>query len=86
MACQGRNRRLVRDCPTSIDAQMERKVQRVEGVTGVRMRPGQAPRVITGYFGNGVGAALGLFTQILIHSTLKRALHRGYGRKGGFRE
>ena len=31
MACQGRNRRLVRDCPTSIDAQMERKVQRVEG-------------------------------------------------------
>ena len=38
MACQGRNRRLVRDCPTSIDAQMERKVQRVEGVTGVRMR------------------------------------------------
>ena len=36
MACQGGNRRLVRDCPTSIDAQMERKVQRVEGVTGVR--------------------------------------------------
>lgn len=36
MACQGRNRRLVRDCPTSIDAQMERKVQRVEGVIGVR--------------------------------------------------
>ena len=36
MACQGRNRRLVRDCPTSIDAQMERKVQRVEGVMGVR--------------------------------------------------
>ena len=36
MAYQGRNRRLVRDCPTSIDAQMERKVQRVEGVMGVR--------------------------------------------------
>lgn len=31
MACQGRNRRLVRDCPTSIDAQMTRKVQRVGG-------------------------------------------------------
>lgn len=38
MACQGGNRRLVRDCPASIDAQMERKVQRVEGVTGVRIR------------------------------------------------
>ena len=36
MACQGGNRRLVRDCPASIDAQMERKVQRVEGVMGVR--------------------------------------------------
>ena len=35
MACQGRNRRLVRDCPASIDAQMERKVQRAEGVTEV---------------------------------------------------
>lgn len=34
MACQGRNRRLVRDCPTSIDAQMERKVQRVGGGDG----------------------------------------------------
>ena len=64
---------------------MERKVQRVEGVTGVRMRPGQAPRAITGYFGTGSGAP-GAFTQILIHSTPKRALRRGYGRKGGFRE
>ena len=36
MACQGGNRRLVRDCPTSIDAQMERKVQRAGGATGVR--------------------------------------------------
>ena len=36
---------------------MERKVQRVEGVIGVRMRPGQASRVITGYFGSGVGAS-----------------------------
>ena len=36
MACQGRNQRLVRDCPASIDAQMTRKVQRVEGVIGVR--------------------------------------------------
>jgi len=63
MACQGRNRRLVRDCPTSIDAQMTRKVQRVEGVTGVRMCPGQAPRVITGYFGSGVGAIRGCLVR-----------------------
>lgn len=34
MACQGGNWRLVRDCPASIDAQMERKVQRVEGDGG----------------------------------------------------
>lgn len=57
MACQGGNRRLVRDCPASIDAQMERKVQRVEGVMGVRMRPGQAPRAIARRFGSGVGAS-----------------------------
>ena len=63
MACQGRNRRLVRDCPTSIDAQMERKVQRVEGVIGVRIRPGQAPRAITGYFGSGAGAVWGCLVR-----------------------
>ena len=36
---------------------MERKVQRVEGVTGVRIRPGQAPRVIARRFGSGAGAS-----------------------------
>lgn len=64
MACQGRNRRLVRDCPTSIDAQMERKVQRVEGDGGEK-RPGQAPRVITGYFGSGAGAVWGYLHRYL---------------------
>lgn len=53
MACQGRNRRLVRDCPASIDAQMERKVQRVGGGDGGETRLGQASRVIARRFGAG---------------------------------
>ena len=55
MACQGRNRRLVRDCPASIDAQMERKVQRVEGVIGVR-RVLDKPR----------GSSLGTLAAVLV--------------------